>query len=122
VARQREIEAGQVTRPKQRTPGQVVDAYLAHKANERKRSVDDDELILKRKILAAFGAKTTLRKITREDIARFTKARLEQGVRPGHKVKPGDRGQRAVRVAASIAVDPGVGLRGRRPEGCPWPS
>ncbi len=89
VARQREIEAGQVTRPKQRTLGQVVDEYLAHKANEKKRSVDDDELILKRKILPAFGAETPLRKITREDIARFTKARLEQEVRPGHKVKAG---------------------------------
>lgn len=89
VARQREIEAGQVQRPQQRTLGQVVDEYLAHKANEKKRSVDDDELILKRKILRAFGAETPLRKITREDIARFTKARLEEEVRPGHKVKPG---------------------------------
>jgi integrase len=67
----------------------VVDEYLAHKANEKKRSVDGDALILKRKILPAFGAETRLRKITREDIARFTKARLEQEVRPGHKVKAG---------------------------------
>jgi integrase len=78
-----------VTRPKQRTLGQVVDEYLAHKANEKKRSVGDDELILKRKILPAFGAETPLRKITREGIARFTKARLEQEMRPGHKVKAG---------------------------------
>jgi hypothetical protein len=46
VARQSEIEAGQVTGPRQRTLGQVVDEYLAHKANEKKRSVDDDGLIL----------------------------------------------------------------------------
>jgi integrase len=83
ATRQREIEAGQLDRPRQdRTLGAVVAEYLAHKANEGKRSLADDKIILERKILPAFGADTKLAALSGAAIAQYERRRLGE-VKPG---------------------------------------
>lgn len=78
AARLKDIEAGQVSRPAHRTLGQVIEEYLTFKRQGGKRSVDDDELILKRRILPAFGADLSIRKVRADAIARYDKERRGQ--------------------------------------------
>ncbi len=79
--RQAAIAAGKPA-PAQKTLVAVVAEYLAHKANEGKRSLEDDRLILERKVVPALGRATLVRTITAGAIARYAKDRLGQ-VKPG---------------------------------------
>ena len=78
AARLRAIEAGQVTRPAVRTLGQVVEEYLTFKRQGGKRSVEDDELILRRRLLPAFGSDLAIQRLTAAAIARYDKERRGQ--------------------------------------------
>ncbi len=81
ATRQREVEAGQLDRPRRdHTLGTVAAQYLEYK--KQKRSLEDDKIILERKILPAFGAETKLAAVTGAAIAQYERRRL--GV-----VKPG---------------------------------
>jgi len=80
--RQKAIAAGQLTRTADKTLGAVVAEYLAYKASNGKRSLEDDQLILERKLLPALGADTLVRKISGAAIAQYEKGRTGQ-VKPG---------------------------------------
>jgi integrase len=84
ATRQQEIDAGHLTPPSARavTLGTAVAEYLTFKAHHGKRSLDDDQIILERKILPAFGADTPLTAVTGAAIAQYERRRLG-------KVKPG---------------------------------
>jgi integrase len=76
AARQKAIGAGLVERPVDRTLGNLADEYLGYKGDQGKRSLKDDERIVRRRLLPAFGATTPVRKLTAAAIAQYEKARM----------------------------------------------
>ncbi len=76
VARQDEAAAGRDGRPADATLGALTEAYLAHKANEGKRSLRNDAAILKKRLLPAFGPTLPVRALTETAIARYEQARI----------------------------------------------
>jgi integrase len=72
--RLRAIEAGQLDRPAERTLGALVEEYLSYKRD--KRSLKDDERILRRALLPVLGASTPVRAIRGPAIAQYEKTRM----------------------------------------------
>jgi len=82
LAHQEKIKTGHITPMPDKTLAAVVEEYLTYKRDNGKRSLEDDEIILRRKILPAFGAEILLRKIAPSAIAQYERDR-------SGKVKPG---------------------------------
>jgi integrase len=72
------VDAGQLTRPAARIFGALVDEYLAYKRDHGKRSVEDDERILKRALLPVLGVGTPVRTIGGPMIAQYERTRAGQ--------------------------------------------
>lgn len=73
-----EIAAGQLERPTERTFSALVEEYLAYKQDHGKRSVKDDERILKRVLLPVLGAGTPVRTLGGPMIAQYERTRAGQ--------------------------------------------
>jgi integrase len=95
--RQREVGAGILERV-ERTLGEVVDEYLAYKRDHGKRSLKDDERIVKTRLLPAFGAGLPVRRLTAAAIAQYEKQRMAA------KVQGRDRKVSAYTVANELGV------------------
>jgi integrase len=76
--RLQEIAAGQLDRPAERTLGTLVEEYLAYKRDHGKRSLNDDERILKRALLPVLGPSTLVRAIRGPMIAQYERTRSGQ--------------------------------------------
>jgi hypothetical protein len=74
-ARFLEIEAGQLARPTERTFAALVEEYLAYKRDHGKRSLKDDDRILKRTLLPALGAAIGVKTLTGPVIAQYERRR-----------------------------------------------
>ncbi len=72
------IEAGQLAPTTPRTLGQLAEEYLRYKTTNGKRSVDEDERILKKRLLPAFGAERLVKDLTGQAIAQYERRRVEQ--------------------------------------------
>jgi integrase len=95
--RQREVGAGVLVRA-ERTLGELTAEYLAYKRDHGKRSVKDDERILERGLVPAFGARLPVRRLTGAAIAQYEKQRMAA------KVARGDRKVSAYTVANELSV------------------
>lgn len=73
--RQKEIAAGKLDRPADRTLDELAEEYLRYKADSGKRTVTDDKRILDGRLLPAFGRDLPLRKVTAATIAQYEKRR-----------------------------------------------
>src|SRR6059036_3845139 len=73
--RLKEIEAGQLLPPADRTLKQLADEYLQYKADRKKRSLREDRRILNTRVLPAFGADLQVKKLTAPMIAQYEKRR-----------------------------------------------
>src|SRR5262245_58666837 len=78
LARRRELEAGKIDRPADRTLGQLADEYLTYKEQHGKRSLREDRRILKKRLLPAFGADLLVRRLTVAAIAQYERQRAGQ--------------------------------------------
>lgn len=74
--RLKEVEAGQISERRDLMLGQAIQEHLERKRREGKRSIKDDERILTKCVLPAFGPDQRLRALTREMIARYRERRL----------------------------------------------
>src|SRR5262249_53511169 len=63
-ARLKEVEAGQLTRPADRSLGELAPEYLHYKADQGKRSLKDDQRIIEHCLLPAFGVNLPVRRVT----------------------------------------------------------
>jgi integrase len=95
--RQREVGAGVLVRS-ERTLGELAAEYLAYKRDHGKRSVKDDERILERGLVPAFGAGLPVRRLTGAAIAQYEKQRMAA------KVVRGDRKLSAYTVSNELSV------------------
>jgi integrase len=75
AARQKEIAAGNVTRPADRTLGELKAEYIRYKADHGKRTVEDDKRILEGRLVPAFGSTLQIRKLTGPVIVQYEKRR-----------------------------------------------
>ena len=73
--REREVGAGVLVRA-DRTLGELAEEYLAYKWDHGKRSLKDDERILRTRLLPAFGGSLPVRRLTAAAIAQYEKARM----------------------------------------------
>jgi integrase len=80
--RQREVGAGRLERS-ERTLGELAEEYLAYKRDHGKRSLKDDERIVRARLLPAFGAGLPVHRLTAAAIAQYEKARMAAPVVPG---------------------------------------
>jgi integrase len=80
--RQREVGAGILERA-ERTLGEVAEEYLAYKRDHGKRSLKDDERIVRARLLPAFGAGLPVQRLTAAAIAQYEKARMATLARGG---------------------------------------
>jgi len=82
IARRTEADAGGLSQKRDRTFGEVAEAHLKTKRDAKKRSVADDERIVRKCLLPAFGPQCRLRAVTREMIAQYRDRRLGEGLSP----------------------------------------
>jgi integrase len=75
--RQQQIRAGETDRSVNVTLGAVVERYLKFKADHGKRSLSEDQRILEKQILPAFGAGLLLRQLSAEKIAFYEEQRIQ---------------------------------------------
>ncbi len=73
--RQKDIAAGRTDRP-DRTLAELAEEYLRYKADHGKRSLKDDERIIRRRLLPAFGAALPVRTLSAVTIAQYEKNRM----------------------------------------------
>lgn len=76
--RLRERAAGQLGVRQERTLQALTAEYLQHKANQGKRSLQEDPRILTTRLVPAFGADRNVRTLTTAMIAQYERARLGQ--------------------------------------------
>jgi integrase len=67
------VAAGQVQRPADLIFGALVEAYLAYKADQKKRSLREDRRILTKRLVPAFGATRPVRQVNETLIAQYEK-------------------------------------------------
>src|SRR5262245_23316899 len=73
--RQKEVGAGVLERP-ERTLTEIAEEYLTYKRDHGKRSLKDDERIVRARLLPAFGAGLPIRRLTAAAIAQYEKQRM----------------------------------------------
>jgi integrase len=95
--RQKEVGAGILERP-ERTLAEVGEEYLTYKRDHGKRSLKDDERIVRNRLLPAFGAGLPVRRLTAAAIAQYEKQRMAA------KVEGRDRKLSAYTVANELGV------------------
>ena len=95
--RQPEVGAGVLTRA-ERTLAEVAEEYLAYKRDHGKRSLKDDERIVRARLLPAFGPGLPVRRLTAPAIAQYEKQRMAA------KVQRTDRKVSAYTVANELGV------------------
>jgi integrase len=78
LARRRELEAGKIERPADRSLGQLAEEYLTYKEQHGKRSLREDRRILKKRLLPAFGTDLPVRRLTGAAIAQYERGRAGQ--------------------------------------------
>jgi integrase len=78
LERQKAAEAGQGTRPAERTMGELAEEYLAYKTQHGKRSLKEDRRILTTRLLPTFGKELPVRRLTAPMIAQYEKRRVGQ--------------------------------------------
>lgn len=74
--RQQQVQEGQTDRPQHVTLGHVADRYLKFKADHGKRSLREDQRILEKQFLPAFGASLLIRQLSAEKIAAYEEQRI----------------------------------------------
>jgi integrase len=75
VERQREIAAGRIDRPADRTLAELADEYLAYKEQHGKRSLREGRRIVKTRLLPALESDQPVRRLTAPAIAQYEKQR-----------------------------------------------
>ena len=73
--RRKEIAAGMIERPADRTLGELVEEYVRYKTDQGKRTVEDDQRILENRLLPVFRADLLVRKLAAPMIAQYEKRR-----------------------------------------------
>jgi len=76
--RSKEVEAGQLAPREPRTLGQVAEEYLCFKADNGKRSLEEDRRILKTRLLPAFGKELLVPDLRGNLIAQYERRRVGQ--------------------------------------------
>ncbi len=74
--RQQQVQEGQTDRPQHVTLGYVAERYLKFKADHGKRSLHEDQRILEKQLLPAFGAGLLIRQLSAEKIAAYEEQRI----------------------------------------------
>jgi integrase len=98
AARQKEVGAGCLKRPADRTLAELAKEYIRYKGDHGKRSLADDQRILEKRLLPALGSTLPVRTLTAAAIAQYERTRM------GATVEGRDRKVSAFTVSNELSV------------------